>query len=110
LGDKLIVGVSTDAVMEKYKPGKMVMAFEDRFKIVESIKHVDVCIPQSDRDKYNTWEKIKYDILAVGDDWKGSPEFAFFEKKLESVGVKTVYLPYTGSISSTKLRKRLNTE
>lgn len=107
LGDKLVVAVSTDEVVAKYKSGRPFMSFEDRFQIVSAIRHVDVCIPQNDRDKFRAWENIGYDILAVGDDWKGSRNFQLYEAKLRAVGVRTVYLPYTHSISSTKLRQRL---
>jgi glycerol-3-phosphate cytidylyltransferase len=104
LGDKLIVAVSTDEVVEEYKPGSLVVPFEQRFAIVSAISYVDVCIAQTDRDKYKAWERIRYDILVHGDDWYGSEEFQSYEKRLEKVGARVVYLPYTPNVSSSHIR------
>lgn len=107
MGDRLIVGVSTDEVVEDYKPGKLVISFEDRIQIVAAISFVDAAVPQRTRDKYEAWERLRYDVLVVGDDWYGREEFRGFERRLQEVEVRTVYLPYTNSVSSTILRKRL---
>jgi glycerol-3-phosphate cytidylyltransferase len=107
LGDKLIVGVSTDEVMEAYKPGKLVVPFEQRFGIVSAIKYVDVCVAQTDRDKFKAWERLKYNVLVHGDDWYGSKDFAEHEQKLKDVGVPVIYLPYTPKVSSTSIRATL---
>jgi glycerol-3-phosphate cytidylyltransferase len=104
LGDKLIVAVSTDEVVESYKPGQLVMPYFDRFAIVSAIKYVDVCIPQKSRDKMEAWQKLKFDILAIGDDWFGRKDYAEYEAQLASVGVKVVYIPYTEGVSSTALK------
>jgi glycerol-3-phosphate cytidylyltransferase len=106
LGDKLIVGVSTDEVVEEYKPGQLVIPYEHRTEIVSAIKYVDVCVPQRSRDKFEAWRRLKYDVLAVGDDWFGRENFAEYERKLNEVGVKVVYIPYTAGISSSALRNR----
>jgi len=107
LGDKLIVAVSTDEVVEQYKKGSLVVPFEQRMAIVSSMKYVDVCVAQNDRDKYKAWERLRYDVLVVGDDWYGSDEFNYYEDKLSNVGAKVVYLPYTPKVSSTNIRKLL---
>lgn len=107
LGDKLIVAVSTDEVVEEYKPGSLVVPFEQRFAIISAIKHVDLCIAQNNRDKFKAWERLRYDILVVGDDWYGSDEFLDYEIKLAEVGAKVVYLPYTPKVSSSQIRNLL---
>lgn len=106
LGDKLIVAVSTDDLVERHKPGQLVIPYEQRAEIVSAIKYVDVCVPQKDRDKFEAWKRLKYNVLAVGDDWFGREDFEVYEKKLTAVGVKVVYLPYTEHISSSILRRR----
>jgi glycerol-3-phosphate cytidylyltransferase len=105
LGDQLIVAVSTDELMERHKPGKVVVPFEHRIAIIKSLRCVDIAIPQNDRDKYLAWQKIKYDILVVGDDWYGKKSFREYEEKLKNNGVKVVYFPYTKGISSTEIRE-----
>ena len=72
LCDKLIVGVSTDELVA-YKHKKAVIPFEERLEIIRNIKCVDAAIPQDDLDKFKAWEKLRFDILFVGDDWYGDP-------------------------------------
>ena len=59
-------------------------------------------------DKLAAWEKLKFDILFHGDDWKGSPMYNDLEKRLCAVGCKIVYLPHTEGISSTFLRDKIS--
>lgn len=107
LGDVLIVGVSTDEVVEEYKPNRLVHSYETRKLIVESLKFVDICIPQRNRDKFEAWTKLKYNVLVVGDDWFGKESFKEYEEKLTNVGVKVVYIPYHEGVSSTLLRNKI---
>lgn len=104
MGDRLIVAVSTDEVVESYKPGQLVMPYSHRFEIVSAIRYVDVCIPQKNRDKMDAWRKLKFDILAIGDDWFGRSDYVAYEAELAAVGVKVVYIPYTDRVSSTCLK------
>lgn len=106
--DHLIVGVSTDELVEEYKHKRPVICYEERKQIVEAIRYVDEVIPQTDRDKYAAWEKLGFNKMFVGDDWKGSPLFNELEKKFKSNGVDIVYFPYTQGTSSTKLSKVLD--
>ena len=80
--DKLIVGVSTDELVA-YKHKKAVIPFEERMKIVSSIKYVDSAVPQKDMNKMQMWKKLKFDIMFVGDDWKGSKIFNDLESDLK---------------------------
>ena len=63
----LIVGVSTDELVEEYKHKKPIIPFEERVKIVEAIKYVDEVVPQTSMDKYAAWENLKYNALLHGD-------------------------------------------
>lgn len=109
LCDKLIVGVSTDELVEEYKNKKTIIPFKDRIEIIRAIKYVDLAIPQDELDKYKMWEKLKFDILFVGDDWYNNKNWNKLNEKFEKVGVKVVYFPYTKEISSSKLRKTIQT-
>lgn len=105
--DYLIVGVSTDELVQNYKNKTPVIPFEERKSIVEAIKYVDEVVPQVNRDKFSAWEKINFNVMFVGDDWKGNSLFDELEKKFNDVGVKIVYFPYTKGTSSTILTKKL---
>ena len=105
--DFLIVGVSTDELVLNYKRKKPVIPFNERIEIVEGIKYVDKVVPQINRDKYAAWESIKFDVMFVGDDWKGNPLFNEVEKNFNQVGVKIVYFPYTKGVSSTIVKEKI---
>ena len=101
--DYLIVGVSTDELVQTYKNKKPIISFENRVQIVESIKYVDKVIPQTSLDKTLAWNDLKYDILFHGDDWKGSELYIEMEQKLQNLGVELVFLPHTEGVSSTMI-------
>lgn len=99
----LIVGVSTNELVESYKNKTPVIPFEERVEIVKSCRYVDKVVPQVNRDKFDAFLKYKFDAMFVGDDWKGKPLFNEVEKKLKEHNATVVYLPYTEGTSSTLL-------
>lgn len=105
--DYLIVGVSTDELVQEYKNKTPIIPFEERAEIVQSIDCVDKVIAQENRDKFLAWKNLKFDVMFVGDDWKGKPLFMEVEAEFKKVGVDVVYFPYTRDISSTILRQKL---
>ncbi|MFR8069326.1 MAG: adenylyltransferase/cytidyltransferase family protein [Clostridium sp.] len=98
--DKLIVGVTTDD-LSLYKGKKPLIPFEDRMEIVRSVRYVDAVVPQETMDKAAQCKKLKASILFVGDDWYNTPKWNEIEKKLDEIGIKVVYFPYTKGVSST---------
>lgn len=104
--DFLIVGVSTDDLVESYKHKKPVVSFDDRIAIVSAIRYVDQAVPQKTLNKLEAWEKYHFNVMFHGDDWKGSSLFSEAEKELAKRGVKTVFFPYTKNVSSTILREK----
>lgn len=103
----LIVGVSTDENVMSYKHHKPIIPFEERKAIVESIRYVDKVVPQDNMDKMQAWEKLHFDAMFHGDDWKGSDMYKEIETKFNAVGCTLVFLPHTNGTSSTELRKKL---
>lgn len=100
--DKLIVALTTDELV-KYKGKTPVITLSERMEIVKAIRYVDEVVVQDDMDKFNAWKKYHYDILFVGDDWKGTDKWNKYEQQLAEVGAKVIYLPYTKTTSSTLL-------
>ncbi len=105
--DYLIVGVSTDEVVESYKHHLPIIPFEDRKAIVESIKYVDEVVAQDTMNKMNMWEKLHFDVMFHGDEWKGTPLYLQYEKEFAEVGVCIEYLPHTKGINSSMLREKI---
>lgn len=108
LCDYLVVGVSTDELVESYKHKTPVIPYEERVAIVRAIRYVDEVVPQITRDKIEAQERIGFDIMFVGDDWKGKPLFVEVESELAKRGVDVVYFPYTNGTSSTLLGEKLS--
>lgn len=111
--DYLIVGVSTDSLVESYKHHRPVIPFEERVAIIEALKYVDEVVPQESMDKYGAWEKYHFNKIFHGDDWKNTDLYKTMKEKLESVGVESVYFPYTKNTSSTLISsvlKKINEE
>jgi len=106
--DFLIVAVSTDELVQKYKNKLPVIPFEERVAIVNAIKYVDKVVPQENRDKMLAYDKYNFDAMFVGDDWKGSDFWVNFEKELNEKGSEVVYFSYTKEVSSTLLKEVLN--
>lgn len=103
----LIVGVSTDELVQLCKSKHPVIPFEDRMEIVKAIRYVDQVVPQFDKNKFSAWEKYHFDAMFVGSDWQGTPQWKDYEKQFEPLGVKIIYLPHTDGISSTLLTEKL---
>lgn len=106
--DYLIVGVSTDELVQHDKNKTPVIPFSERMQIVEAIRYVDKVVPQLDKNKMDAWEKLHFNKMFVGSDWQGTPQWLGFEKQFAKVGVEIVYLSHTDGISSTILRDKLN--
>lgn len=100
LGDRLIVGVSTDE-FNTLKNKTSLLCYEDRAAVVAAIRCVDQVIPE------HSWEQKLQDIhnyqvslFGIGDDWTGK----FDDLKAHC---EVVYLPRTMGISSTNVRNIL---
>ena len=105
--DKLVVGVTVDELVS-YKHKRAVIPFEERLEIVRSIECVDVAIPQTTMDKFETWKKLRFDVMFVGDDWYGTEKWKDYERQFNEVGVRIIYFPYTKGTSSTLINQTLN--
>lgn len=100
MGDRLIIAVSTD----EFNAGKgktSVVSYEDRSRIISSIKGVDLVIPETSwEQKASDIKEHDVDIFAIGEDWTGK-----FDDLKELCDV--VYLPRTDGISSTEIKQML---
>jgi glycerol-3-phosphate cytidylyltransferase len=105
--DYLIVGVSTDELVESYKNKTPVIPFNERIAIVESIRHVDKVVAQENRDKIAAWKHYNFNVMFVGDDWRGNELFIETERILKKNNVDIVYFSYTQNTSSTLIKNIL---
>ena len=100
LGDKLIVGISSDEFNQE--KGKVcLMPYEQRAEIVESLACVDGVFKEENwGQKKSDLQKYNADIFAMGSDWTGK-----FDELKQFCDV--VYLERTSNISTTDIKKSL---
>lgn len=99
-GDYLIVALSTDGFNE-IKGKKCYFPYEERKKLVEAIRYVDLVIPENNwEQKVNDVQGYKVDIFVMGNDWEG--QFDFLRNYCE-----VIYLDRTPEISTTKIKQDL---
>ena len=99
LGDKLIVGVSTDQLNFNKKQQYPIYSQQDRKDIISNLKSVDEAFYEESLEKKREYIlKYKADILVMGDDWKG--RFDEFKDICQ-----VVYFPRTPNISSTEVKE-----
>lgn len=98
LGDKLIVGLSSDE-FNSLKGKKAVYSYQERKEILESLEDVDLVIKEDSwEQKIDDIKKFNIDILVMGDDWDG--KFNYLKKYC-----KILYLKRTENISTTEVRE-----
>lgn len=95
---RLIVAISSDE-FNSLKGKKSHMPYEKRKEMVESIRYVDMVIPENDWEQKKTdIQKYNVDTFVMGNDWDGK-----FDELKEFCDV--VYLPRTPGVSSTAIKK-----
>ena len=104
LGDYLIVALSTDEFNWNEKQNKCYFSYEERKSLLESLRYVDLVIPEESwEQKISDVKEFKVDTFVIGDDWEG--KFDFLKDYCE-----VVYLPRTPEISTTQIKKDLSSK
>ena len=103
LGDYLVVALSTDEFNWNEKRKKCYFTYEQRKSLLESIRYVDLVIPEENWEQKRTdAHEYHIDTFVMGDDWTGKFDF------LRDEGVEVVYLPRTPEISTTQIKQDLH--
>lgn len=108
--DYLIAGVVSDEMAEWAKGKRPVIPLAERLEIVRNIRFVDEAVEEDVTSKLEMWERLRFDVIIKGDDWRGTEKGAKLERDFEPLGVEVFYLPYTVHTSSTMLRQALTME
>lgn len=100
-GDYLIVALSTDRFNWNEKHKKSFFSFEQRKVLLESIRYVDLVIPEDNwEQKISDIKEYRIDTFVIGDDWRGKFDYL-------NDFCKVVYLPRTPEISTTQIKDEL---
>ncbi|MGV1037879.1 MAG: adenylyltransferase/cytidyltransferase family protein [Candidatus Nanopelagicales bacterium] len=106
--DYLIVGVVSDDRVQAVKGTPAMMPLDERLELVEALSLVDEVVVDDSTDKVQMWNRLHFDVIFKGDDWRGTPKGDRLEAGMADVGASVVYFPYTAHISSTRLRALIN--
>ena len=102
LGDYLIVALSTDEFNWEQKQKKCYFNYEQRKQLLESVRYVDLVIPEENwEQKVSDVKEFRVDTFVMGSDWEG--KFDFLKPYCD-----VVYLPRTPEISSTQIKQDLH--
>ena len=101
LGDYLVVALSTDEFNWNQKQKKCYFSYEERKRLLEAIRYVDLVIPEESwEQKVSDVQEYHIDTFVMGNDWEG--KFDFLKEYCD-----VVYLPRTPEISTTQIKKDL---
>jgi len=109
VGDRLIVGVSTDELVKSYKNESPIMPYADRLAIVQSCRYVDEAVKQEILIDRNILIEKSVDVVVLGDDWQRMT-IANLERAKKEGLVSVLYVPYTERVSSTQLKRKIKNE
>ena len=105
LGDILVVGVASDAVVKMYKPNVPIVPLEQRVEMLEALSCVDIVRPYHQLEYVSGCKAVGVDIFVVGEDWGKKPHNLDVNNYLRKMGKKIAQVTYNPRTSSTKIKK-----
>lgn len=97
LGDKLIVGLNSDASVRAIKPGRPINSQDDRMAVLLALRWVDEVVIFDELTPLQLINRIKPDIITKGGDYKPEQVVGFTLVK------QTVIIPFLDGYSSTRI-------
>lgn len=104
LGDILVVGVASDAVVKMYKPNVPVVPLEQRMEMLEALSCVDFVRPYHQLEYVSGCKAVGVDIFVVGEDWGKKPHNLDVNNYLRKMGKEIAQVSYNPRTSSTKIK------
>ena len=105
LGDILVVGVASDAVVNMYKPNVPVVPLEQRVEMLEALSCVDIVRPYYQLEYVSGCKAVDLDIFVVGEDWGKKPHNLDVNNYIRKMGKEIAQFTYNPRTSSTKIKK-----
>ena len=106
LGDILVVGVASDAVVKMYKPNVPIVPLEQRVEMLEALSCVDIVRPYYQLEYVSGCKEVGADIFVVGEDWGKKPHNLDVNNYLREMGKEIVKVTYNSRTSSFIPRSR----
>ena len=105
LGNILVVGVASDAVVNMYKPNVPVVPLEQRVEMLEALSCVDIVRPYHQLEYVSGCKAVDVDIFVVGEDWGKKPHNLDVNNYIRKMGKEIAQFTYNPRTSSTKIKK-----
>jgi cytidyltransferase-like protein len=107
---KVIVAVNSDSFSKSYKRSPVMNQYE-RLAVVNSCKYVDYAFIMDTYDNQPFFiEENNPDYIVMGTDWQSKDYFSQLcidQRFLDRIGAEMLFVPYTDSISTTKIIDRI---
>ena len=109
LGDRLVIGVNTDASVRRLKgPSRPIVGEQDRAALVRALACVDLVILFDDDTPQRLIEAVKPDVLVKGADY--APAAIVGREFVESRGGRVTTIPLREGLSTSEIVKRIREE
>ena len=82
-------------------------SFDERIEIVRACKYVDLAVPQASMDKLDAWQRYKFNVMFVGDDWYQNERWKALDAQFAEREVRVVYFPYPQTTPATLITQTL---
>jgi rfaE bifunctional protein nucleotidyltransferase chain/domain len=107
LGDKFIVGVASDEVVNSYKSNAPVIPLNQRMEMLKALRCVDAVVSYEKLEYVTSCKELDVDIFIIGEDWGDKPHNIAVEEYLKSKGKRIVQVSYNPETSSTKIKQNV---
>lgn len=108
---RVVVSLNTDDFVATYKGSPPICSFMERKEVLESVRYVDEVIENvGGADSKVAIVSVSPQVIAIGSDWAlrdYCSQMGFTQVWLDEMQIKLVYLPYTDSISSSEIKRRM---
>jgi glycerol-3-phosphate cytidylyltransferase len=108
---RVVVALNTDEFIEQYKGQKPIMDYQQRKETLQACRYVWKVVPnEGGSDSTLTITKVNPNVIAIGSDWARKDYYSqmgFTQDWLDARGYSLIYIPYTGGISTTKLKAKI---
>jgi len=106
LGDRLVVGLNTDASVRRLKgPSRPIVALEDRAAVVAALACVDLVVPFDDDTPQRLIEAVRPDVLVKGGDY--TPDTIVGREFVEAHGGRVTTIALREGLSTSDLVRRI---
>jgi D-beta-D-heptose 7-phosphate kinase/D-beta-D-heptose 1-phosphate adenosyltransferase len=106
LGDRLVVGVNSDASVRRIKgPERPLVPGAERAEILAALACVDLAILFDEDTPERLIREVRPDVLVKGGDW--TPDRIVGREFVESLGGRVVSVPLREGLSTTALIERI---